>query len=57
MAKYENDASDDVSDCCGEPITTEDLCLYCGEHCNIKEWDEMDETPYEMNAHLRSIGY
>jgi len=56
MDNYEEDYSEDVSDCCGASIVFEDICSDCKEHCGVQEWDELDETPAEMNDHLRSIG-
>jgi len=56
MDNYEEDYSEDVSDCCGASIVFEDICSDCKEHCGVQEWDELDDTPTEMNDHLRSIG-
>jgi hypothetical protein len=34
-----------------------DICSECHEHCGIEEFDDLDETPEEMNDRLRSMGF
>ena len=54
----DNEDNVEVSDCCGAEIyENTDICSDCKEHCGVQEWDELDDTPEEMNEHLRSIGY
>lgn len=48
----------DYSDCCGAMIHDDtDICSECHEHCGIEEFDDLDETPEEMNDRLRSMGF
>jgi len=55
---YSDYAGEDVSDCCGAMIYSDtDICSDCQEHCGIEEFDDLDETPEEMNDRLRSMGF
>ena len=47
----------EVSDCCGAEIIRGDLCSDCLEHCDVHEFDDLDETPEQMNDRLRSMGF
>ena len=58
MNDYKNEYNEEiVSDCCGAQIEYQDICGECKEHCGIQEWDDLDDTPDEMNDHLRDIGF
>lgn len=47
----------EVSDCCGAEIIHTDICSECKEHCDVHEFDDLDETPEQMNNRLRSMGF
>lgn len=53
---YDDNMTDEVSDCCGAPIEMGDICSDCGEHCEPQQDEEFDndmpegsDEPQEFN--------